>query len=494
MIGGMWNGYSGINTYEKALSTETNNASNTNTPGYKSSDVRFEDMIYRESQAGFGVGIENVYKRFVQGDIKVTGHSFDVGIEGPGYFHVKEPETNESFYTRAGNFKMDEGGFLSTVDGLKVQGLTPPAPTVVSSDPNTTKFTSKHSNFIASESIFSSRVIDGKQIETVETINTRASDYSKAKASGVNGEGYKSASAKRLDVEAAINDYKNKINLYRSVSTQDSTPSLAQITNLDFRSFLSELKDKNDYLKVTIGNQELRQQFDTDIETTMRNLADKISNIQGLKGSIEPTAGVLKIESLIPAKEITIYDAAVNDKAATVTQVQGQKLGTGYGIVESSRASLKSALEAAGAELIDIRSRIVDDQATLQNSNDIKMKLVDLGLSEFAFGNVSIEEGIVYLADGNNKFVVGKLQTSFFRNDQGLDPRGDNLYKATADAGEPQNAGRVNILRTKSLELSNTNNTTSMTNLITYQRAFEANSKSITTSDDLLRTAIQLKK
>lgn len=486
MIGGLWTGFSGLSTYERALSAESNNSSNTNTVGYKANDVRFEDLMYKNG-TGKGSQIEQVFKRFQQGDIKPTGHSLDIGIEGKGYFMVNDPEDNELYYTRAGNFQLGADGLLQTPDGLKVQGLVPQEPQVISTNPNYTQLSKVHSGFVASETIGNENFI--------QTVNARIGDYSKtAQASGINGEGFKSASSKIVDIEALITDYKDKLDLYRSVSTQEATPSTNQITSLDFTSYLSELKDENDFIKVNINNEEVIQYFDTDVDTTMRLFADKISDIQAMRGVVDTTTGKVTVESMVPAKEIAIYDVAVNNKAASIYQLQNQSLGTGYGIVTSARDALQAAVEAAGSEFIEITSTIdLQNQETLEVS-DIQMKLANLNLSEYTFGKISVDEGIVYLADGDNKFVVGKVQTAFFRNDQGLEPQGNNLYKDGLDAGEAQYAGKVNVLHSNSLEVSNTDNADTMTNLLTYQKAFEANSKSITTSDELLKIAINLRK
>ena len=57
MIGALWNGISGLNSFEKALSTESNNISNVNTVAYKEDVITFEDLMY-ESRYGKGVKVE----------------------------------------------------------------------------------------------------------------------------------------------------------------------------------------------------------------------------------------------------------------------------------------------------------------------------------------------------------------------------------------------------------------------------------------------------
>ncbi|MGM0519215.1 MAG: flagellar hook-basal body complex protein [Campylobacterota bacterium] len=486
MISGLWNGFSGLNTYEKGITSEANNSSNTNTPGYKASDIRFEDLMYKSNGAGTGAAVEAVYKRFQQGDITPTEHSLDFGIEGKGYFIVNRPEDDEAYYTRAGNFSMDDAGFLKTPDGLRVQGLVPQEVNVISTTEQNNKISSDFENFLTSQTI--------QNDDFVQTINARATDYKKTATDiGTPGEGFKTASAQVVDIESLVYDYKDKLSLYSSQPNAPAVESQSQITQLDYSSYLNELSDENDFIKINIDNQEVRQRFDTDVETTLRSFADKISGIEGLKGSIDPTLGSLTVESIIPAKEISIYDAAVNDKAASIYAVQNQQLGSGYGLVTSVRDRLKTAIENAGGEFLQIDSKININQPQQELTN-IQMKLENLGLSEYGFGGITSDNENIYLNDGDNKFVIGRLQTAFFRNDQGLEPEGNNLYRATNEAGEPQAANFINKIYSSTLERSNTNNADTMTNLLTYQKAYESNSKSITTSDELLKIAINLKK
>jgi flagellar hook protein FlgE len=64
---------------------------------------------------------------------------------------------------------------------------------------------------------------------------------------------------------------------------------------------------------------------------------------------------------------------------------------------------------------------------------------------------------------------------------------GDNKYSATEFSGTAYNADSVNTIKEKSLERSNVSYSSTLTSLMVYQRAYEASSKSITTSDDFLK-------
>jgi|SRR5579871_3118712 len=100
-------------------------------------------------------------------------------------------------------------------------------------------------------------------------------------------------------------------------------------------------------------------------------------------------------------------------------------------------------------------------------------------------------------ADGSAPAQVGTLDLARFVNPAGLDALGDNLLLATAASGAAQTgtAGAVGFgtLQQGFLETSNVNAVTEISDLITAQRAYEMNSKVITTTDQMLQTVSQLR-
>jgi flagellar basal-body rod protein FlgG len=92
---------------------------------------------------------------------------------------------------------------------------------------------------------------------------------------------------------------------------------------------------------------------------------------------------------------------------------------------------------------------------------------------------------------------VGQIQLATFPNEAGLDAQGDNLLLQTAASGapvtgNPATTGFGTVMQ-GFIETSNVNVVTEITNLITAQRAYEMNSKVITTSDDMLSTLTNLR-
>lgn len=125
------------------------------------------------------------------------------------------------------------------------------------------------------------------------------------------------------------------------------------------------------------------------------------------------------------------------------------------------------------------------------------------GVAEGFFNRYQIEQdGSIIAQFTNGKTVtVGKLALYTFINEQGLAVVGGNNFMATSNSGAASflydNEGKLvrpALFVGKKLEMSNTDLSTELTNLIVMQRGFEASSKSITTSDSMLQTAIGLKK
>ena len=104
----------------------------------------------------------------------------------------------------------------------------------------------------------------------------------------------------------------------------------------------------------------------------------------------------------------------------------------------------------------------------------------------------------VNLSDGTS-FARGQVLLQNFTDPQALTNVGNNLYANTANAGglsapTTPGSGSVGTIQSGSLELSNVDLSAQMADLITAQRAFEANSKIITTSDELLQDMVNLKR
>ena len=112
MISALWTGIAGLSSQQTALDNESNNIANVNTVGYKASRVSFADLMYQDS-IGKGSSVTNAEKQYTQGSLNITGSSYDMALDGDGFFVVSNKNfsgTSENYYTRAGNFRMGTNG------------------------------------------------------------------------------------------------------------------------------------------------------------------------------------------------------------------------------------------------------------------------------------------------------------------------------------------------------------------------------------------------
>ena len=153
-----------------------------------------------------------------------------------------------------------------------------------------------------------------------------------------------------------------------------------------------------------------------------------------------------------------------------------------------------SGRKGAGAEFIEIVNKV--DQTASKGS--LQLRLDTLGISDSAFGEFSVDStGLITMKQDGAEFAIGQVAIAVFNNNRGLNPMGDNLLGKTNESGDPiynLNNNKTAKVEAKTLELSTADLSESLVNLMVFQRAFEANAKSITTSDELLNTLINLKR
>ncbi|RUM55729.1 MAG: flagellar hook-basal body protein [Marinomonas sp.] len=118
---------SGIKASADYLSATGNNIANSDTTGFKKSRVEFGDLYSTSvigagssNTIGSGVSVNNIAQEFSAGNISYTDNNLDLAVDGTGFFVVDVGGTQA--YTRAGDFKLDEEGYLVTNDGAYVQG------------------------------------------------------------------------------------------------------------------------------------------------------------------------------------------------------------------------------------------------------------------------------------------------------------------------------------------------------------------------------------
>lgn len=140
MLRSMYSGISGMKNMQTKLDVIGNNIANVNTFGFKKGRITFKDAMYQSigsasegtdtrgginpKQVGLGMEVASIDTIHTEGSMQNTGRTLDLAItNGDGYFVVNDG--GQTYFTRAGNFYIDDNGNLVNSDGYKVQGYDP---------------------------------------------------------------------------------------------------------------------------------------------------------------------------------------------------------------------------------------------------------------------------------------------------------------------------------------------------------------------------------
>ena len=127
-------GSTGMIAQQRNVEVISNNLANMNTTAYKRRRTEFQDLIYQDLrrvgstsadngaivptgvQLGLGVKLAAVYRIHEQGNLTATDNTFDLAVQGKGFFQVTLP-SGQTAYTRDGTFQLNENGQIVTHDG-----------------------------------------------------------------------------------------------------------------------------------------------------------------------------------------------------------------------------------------------------------------------------------------------------------------------------------------------------------------------------------------
>lgn len=141
MLRSLYTGWTGMYNEQKRLDVISNNIANSATVGYKKEGVTsqsFDDVLtikirdesenWKQRAIGdmnLGVKIGEIYTDYTQGSLRETGGTYDMAIDGDGFFTVNVTDSDGKVherYTRAGNYNMTYDGYIVDVNGYHLQG------------------------------------------------------------------------------------------------------------------------------------------------------------------------------------------------------------------------------------------------------------------------------------------------------------------------------------------------------------------------------------
>ncbi len=458
MIGALWTGISGLSSQQKALDNESNNIANVNTIGYKSSRISFADQMYQD-RIGKGSKILDAEKLYTQGNLKLTGVSYDMALSGDGFFTVlnnRSSGSSETLYTRAGNFRMGDNGTLQDSAGNEVQGwsMTPidNQNDVTSTNPNSKVFSEDFTKLLGSKVI--------KHDTYVETITAKATDYaSTAKSDSAtvfSGAGLKTKASKIADIEAAITDYTNWLQKLKEEPDGLSATSIAQISQINFKTGSAGIISKEgDQVYAYVNGNKYSQNYIVTTSTAAQRAElyayDQAQTPPGAFGFPHPTTPALT------TAQIAAYDQAVSriatykafsDKLSTISglvaTMSSESGGANNDVLEGNDTfNLSTKLGDMYKGIIQIKSLIPGKEFTITEVGEISSNTTSQGYY-LTSTSATAGSGIGALESSRNalsKLITGKQQDVYRTTEMGGFPSdftyGINIYDKELDKSIP---------------------------------------------------------
>ncbi len=452
MMRSLYSAVSGLQNHQTRMDVIGNNVANVNTTGFKKGRVTFQDILSQTltgsakpneergglnaKQVGLGMSIASIDNIHSQGSLQTTGKNTDLALSGEGFFVVNFGE--KTFYTRNGNFLIDKDGTLVNSNGLKVQGWKP-------ADPNT--------EFINTSAPLGDILIPvGEKIEAKRTENVMFK-------SNLNSD-TPPLPAGATPEEIARNTHSTSINVVDPYGTsRRMVVQFEKVALNQWRATVTIDGIANENIKADIGPAKI----DTNNQLLLNfNTNGTINNVVEGGGANPQADGQDLLQSTV---SYLLPDGT--------TQTYTLNLGTS-GQVENSITQFASQMT----------TRAYDQDGNTMGYLEA-FKIDDSGMITGTYTN------------GERK-ILGQIAVGTFTNPMGLEKEGESLYRETnnsglANIGGAQTQGRGKILA-GILEMSNVDLSETFTDMIVTERGFQANSRVITTSDEMLREIIGLKR
>jgi flagellar hook protein FlgE len=518
MLSSLYSGISGLLANSNSINVASNNIANVNTIGYKTSRTTFEDALYQsissasgEAQVGRGTALSTVDTSFKQGSFETTTEATDLAIGGEGFFIVKSADSDKSYYTRAGKFNFDEKGNMTNANGYVLQGREIDSATgspvgvsediVISSEPSQPIATKKigmavnlqaDSSWAGKEGTLSGTGTSISKIEASSGSYPRAGDYTAAlsgttmtvtvAARGADGELTGDTTTYNGTV-AAGTTYANWNDTGISFTTAASLADGSQAFKISGFDIANTSSTTNYSSPVTVYDS-LGQSHIANIYFRKSYETDSGQNVWEWAAVLNADDSATGVATLADWGELTFNNSGVlvdgGDKVVSFDFSQGA--------VQNQEIELAFNSESGGG---------ASTQYTIASTTNFQAQD---GYPPGSLESLSInEKGVISGSYSNGQSLnLYQITLANFNNPNGLKKEGSSMYTATVESGHAYtNAageGGLGTISSNSLEQSNVDLATEFVNLIVAQRAYQASSRVITTTDEVLQELMNLKR
>lgn len=534
MLTALTTALSALNAQSTAIDVVGNNLANLDTTGFKAQSTEFYDLVSQtigggsETQVGMGVGTPITERVFSQGSIQSTSDPLDVAIQGDGFL-VTQNSNGATLYTRAGNLTQDANGTLTDADGNAVQGWSAVNGVISTASP-----------------VGNITIPQGSLSTPVATQNISLSANLDSSSTGVNlwspGTSY---AAGAVVIDPATGNVEEATTGGTSGTTTPSWPPTGS-TVTDGSVTWTNLGQPQQWAAgqtYTVGQ-------------VIVNSSGQIQEVTtaGTSGSTAPswssTAGGTTSDGTVTwtnmgtaptasnaslSQDIQVYDSLGNAHMATLNfwqsstnsgtwdwqaTIPGSDVGSssatdvvGSGSLTFNSSGQLTSPAAGSAPTLSIKG--LTDGANDMTINFNMFKGTTPTITEFAQASasssnsadgsaagqltgVSIGTGgsVVATYSNGQQVTVAQLAMANFTNPDSLLAVGNNSYQVTGATSNPSvglaNTGGRGQIEGSSLESSTADIATEFTNLMVDQQSYEANSKVVTTADQMQQDVINL--
>lgn len=441
-------GVQGLRAHQIRMDVIGNNIANVNTIGFKSSRVNFSEMFAQSfggatspgavrggtnpKQVGLGVGVASIETNMEPGPTQVTGKATDLAISGNGFFVMRDG--GRYVYTRAGNFDFDAEGFLvNPSTGQRVQGWMP--------DKTTGKFPSlEMANMTDIQLPVADAVLASATTEVLFDQSLNANEpYATAAANPTHTTAFTVIDSLGKEHTITLKLWKVNDNAW-NVGATDANGNAVALSGLTYGTVIPAVPTAPGMVAGQV-----RIQFNTD-------------------GSLQDNDG----NAATPFPKISMAYTPGGGAANMTVSLDVSKV-------------IQPAIDGTGAK------------STMR-------ALSYNGYPTGALDKVYVDSrGVVtgYYTNGQYR-EVGQVALANFFNPGGLLKDANNNWVESPNSGlalvgAAGEAGR-GVIASNSLEGSNVDISAEFTNMIVTQRGFQANSRIITTSDEMLQEVVNLKR
>jgi flagellar hook protein FlgE len=414
IVGSMYTASTALDAFGNSMAVVGNNIANLNTTGFKASRINYADVlptVFGEIEAGHGVYVVNADRAFIQGAFEPSSNVTDLAIGGNGFFIVRD-SSGANYYTRAGQFHLDNSYNLVNPAGYFLQGAA------------------------------GNISLAGRQILPAQVTSTLDMKLNLDAAATVSTSSFPGGDAIPGAWVGASN--------FSAVTTIYDSQGTPHDLNFLFRKTAPNTWDYR-----VVGER-------SELDGTAPNSTE-----------LRPlgSGGTLVFDP----------DGALNAALSTINDIAGMTWVNGA----ASQTISAGSLNFSGSTQYAKASTLIGLAQNGSPQGDLKSIEID------AQGNVRGR-----YSNGNSQ-LIDTIQLASFTNADGLDPFGDTLFLPTSDSGAAQvglagSGGRGDIF-SGTLELSTVDLAAEFVTMVASQRAFQMNSRVITTAEEMYSVAAQLK-